>query len=624
MEKVLLSYALAKSMYDVGKDYFETFIPFILKIIIYDGYSLDKIKYKLKEEYFLDVPDHVLDEISKRAINRGFIEFTKGKYYITKEGNSCVSKFIEEREIKRRANYLAEKFATFLNQEVSDYVSSEQSLRILLNFINSNLIPLANFIISPVSLPREDEEHIYSRVIIKFLHKIEESDPLAYEILSDLFYGSVICTLVQARDGVPQTLKNIDVFLDTNTMFSMLGLHHEEINRPCQELLSFLKNEKCNLYIFNFTLDEIVYVLSQYSKNYKMILENVRINSIYSSLKMMGKTPSDVRSMIADLEGSLYEMGIKVFKTEYKLKEEFIEGIDYSNLAKYKPDNTIISLNHDMLAINEIIRLRNRQDFRRLERCKAIFVSSDNKLAKFNICEYYHQNRKTIAEVILDRILTQILWAKNPQENRLPLFSAIAAHFRALFVDKVFWEKFHKTIIAMHKKKELTNEELSLLLYSQKTEDVLVFEEHPEVINEAYIKEKLEFIKESSSKEKDEYERQIKEKESQLAATKEENLELAQKINMVKDRLNSESKRKAEIFTNIIYYTIPLVFIIIILAFTNRFSRLRCYLDFFVRIIIPILVFFGISFKTKKCKKQMEDKIRQRINKRLTKKYLDL
>ena len=147
------------------------------------------------------------------------------------------------------------------------------------------------------------------------------------------------------------------------------------------------------------------------------------------------------------------------------------------------------------MAINEIINLRGGKIFRKLQDCKAIFVSSDNKLSRYNYLEYQHNNRSSITEVINDRILTQILWVKNPNESRLPLFSAIAAHSRALFVDRIIWKKFFDVISTMHNKNKLTGEELSLLVYSQNLEDLLIIEESPDAINEEYIKQKVELIR---------------------------------------------------------------------------------------------------------------------------------
>lgn len=627
MEKILLSYALAKSMYDSGKDYFYTFIPFIIKILAYtcELYSIDKLKSSLEEEYFLDIPAHALSEICRKAINEGYVEYDMGKYYITKEGVTFASSIIDEREVERRANSLAEQFSAFLREDGFGDVSVEASLRILLDFINRNLVALASFIKSPLSTPQPDKGNLYSRAVITFLVKIEKSNPSAYQILVDLFYGSVVCTIVQARDEqVPRTLKNVNVFLDTNTVFSILGLHYDEINRPCQELLEFLKKEKCNLYVLNFTIDEMVSVLNLYVKNFRILWENVRVDTIYSSLKTKGKTPADVLSMIANLEDLIGKHGIKVFQTKYKLSEKPIEGVDISKLATYKPDNVTKSLNHDMLAINEIIRLRSGQVPRKLEKCKAIFVSSDNKLSKFNLCEYEHQNRRTISEVILDRALTQILWVKNPQESRLPIFSAIATHSRALLVDRVIWNRFYSVISKMYNEKELTAEELSLLAYSQSTEDLLIFEEDPENINEEYIKQRVELIRIDINEQKEEHLNKLKKSEAKLIAVteamrlkEEEALRLNKEFKLIGDRINKEAKRKAEIATNGSFILISIAISISCICY----YRVQQFLSHFAAIIIPILGFLGIS--AIKIKKRIKSKMENRFIKELTVKYLE-
>ena len=599
-----------------------------MRILAYTGelYSLSMIKQKLQEKYSLDIPDHVLSEICRRAVKKEYIEYNNGKYYITPIGNSYVGNLIEEREIERKANSLAEHFSAFLKDEGFGDVTIEESLRILLDFINRNLVPLAGFVTSPLSPPEPDKGNIYSRAIVKYLEKIEKSNPDSYQFLVDLLYGSIVCTLVQARDEkVPRTLKSVNVFLDTNTIFSILGFHYDEINRPSQELMYFLKEEKCNLYVFDFTIDEMVSVLNYYVKEYQNLWECVRVDSIYSSLKVKGKTPADVRLMIANLEDTLYKIGIKVFSTKYKLTEEPIENDKFAKLATYKPYNNNRSLNHDILAINEIIKLRGGRVYRRLQNCKAIFVSSDNKLTKYNFIEYQHNHRSSITEVINDRILTQILWVKNPTESRLPLFSAIAAHSRALFVDRVVWKKFFDVISMMHNKNDLTSEELSLLFYSQNIEYMLIIGDNPDAINEEYIRQRVELIRIGMNKEKEEHLAKMRENEfSLLSATKdiekekEEKMKLVEEIEFIKARMNKIAKQRARTITN--GFCCLAILLIILLAGLLYFSQ-KEYLSAIVG-LITIMGYFGIKPKITSYIRRMENKIENSIYRRLTKMYL--
>ena len=55
------------------------------------------------------------------------------------------------------------------------------------------------------------------------------------------------------------------LFLDTNLVFSLLGLHNDLFNKRAAELNSLIENEKSfELWLFDFTLEEIIRVLKAY------------------------------------------------------------------------------------------------------------------------------------------------------------------------------------------------------------------------------------------------------------------------------------------------------------------------------------------------------------------------
>ena len=95
-------------------------------------------------------------------------------------------------------------------------------------------------------------------------------------------------------------------------------------------------------------------------------------------------------------------------------------------MKAYKGDQQLFHQNHDLFAIEKIKELR-RYSIRKIEESKFFFLTSDRKLSRFNYLEMGHQSNGTICEIILDTLLTNILWLKDPRA-KLSLKSIITVH----------------------------------------------------------------------------------------------------------------------------------------------------------------------------------------------------
>jgi hypothetical protein len=103
-----------------------------------------------------------------------------------------------------------------------------------------------------------------------------------------------------------------------------------------------------------------------------------------------------------------------------------------------------------------------------------MFVTSDARLARYNAVEGGHRDTLTVSEVVLDRVLTNLLWLKSPTLiKNLPLASIIAVHSRELFVDRGVWERFVETLRSLRERGRVSEEEVSVLLYDQRLDEML-------------------------------------------------------------------------------------------------------------------------------------------------------
>jgi len=113
-------------------------------------------------------------------------------------------------------------------------------------------------------------------------------------------------------------------------------------------------------------------------------------------------------------------------------------------MKKYKPKQPRVSQNHDIAAIEKIREIRKHNRIR-IEDSKALFLTSDGNLSKFNPIEMEHRKNVTVCKVVLDRFLTSILWLKHP-DVKLSLETLIATCYRDIFIDVRIWNRFYDTI----------------------------------------------------------------------------------------------------------------------------------------------------------------------------------
>jgi len=225
--------------------------------------------------------------------------------------------------------------------------------------------------------------------------------------------------------------------------------------------------------VFQSTVSELCYTVKGYRTAFHRYPRDTRIDTIYSSLRRKGWKASDAHEFVIDVESRLQNHGITIdWSIDIDLNAHELQNEDLrEGLKKYKPRQYRVGQTHDLAAIEAIQRIRGKK-LRRLEECKAAFLTSDIRLSIFNFNELNHRSEGTVCEVFLDRMFTNILWLKNPKLD-LPLGTIIAAHSRDLFVNRSVWERFYTVLQDLHQSKQVDDDKVSMLFYHNYVEDVL-------------------------------------------------------------------------------------------------------------------------------------------------------
>lgn len=486
MVRLVHTYALIRALYDEGQDYIDSFWPFVVEII-QSNQSVTKklIQTKLKKIFNLEVPLHVLSVILARAEKRGYIQHQRAEpmnviqYSLTKAGLGYSTKLETRKEVDRRVYALLEDMKKFFKEKGLSLSYSKIQM-LLLYFLKKNIDILIERINPSANLTKLDPRKFKDsdRYLVEYIESAEKQKPDNYRTLEDMVFGSITSALLCVDD--PEEIikirttkfKQCQVFLDTNFVFSMLSLHTRVFNEPAKELLALLKKYGFNLKVFSFTVDEICRVINSYHKENYRYPTNIRVNTLYSELKIKGWSKTDAKEFIINIEQILQQHGITIEWMNAVNLDKYSpeEGLEDA-IKRYKPDQGVFHRNHDLLAIIRIQELRGKTT-RRIEDSKAFFLTSDFKLNKFNFIENGHKQNGTICETVLDRLLTNILWLKNP-DTRPPLKSIIAAHSRDLFVNRRVWNRFYQVLQELKRQGKIEDDDISTLFWHSYAEDAL-------------------------------------------------------------------------------------------------------------------------------------------------------
>lgn len=485
MPTQLYTYSLIRSLYDQGDDLIDSFWPLVINVLPRNksALGLEAVQNEIENKYGLNVPQHSLGTIITRASRKGYVERGHKRISLTPEGIDYYQQRIEpERQAERRVNELLSDAKSFMDSRSQTGLTTDQIKEMIQSFVLENLETLEQFFSQdgPQSEERKEFSTEAERVLLDYFISVEQTKPVIFQTLQDIVCGSVISAIVHTTELFKESGRRFDktgVYLDSNYVFSLLSLRYDEENRPAQELFKLMKEEGTfDFKVFDFTIHEITSLLKNYENEERLYQPNIKVRgSLFASLKAKGWSAAKVKEFVVNIEGRLWnDLGINIAPTDVNLKTYEPEDPNRRKLLlEYKPDQRAKEQNHDLAAIDQIRQIR-RKPAHRIEKCQAMFLTADMKLALFNYIGEEHKDSDTISEVIPDRLLTNILWLKNPAANdKLSLDSIIANHSRNLFVDQTVWRQFYRNVVELRREGSLDDTQVSILLYGRHIQDVL-------------------------------------------------------------------------------------------------------------------------------------------------------
>jgi tetrahydromethanopterin S-methyltransferase subunit G len=447
MNRTILSLALLKVNWSKGVDYIDCFLPLLVSTIISSGTKtidindVSKIKKEILKEYGLDIPSSALITILNRAKKRDYFTADSGIYLVNEDKINLDDNSKVRAEINRAYNYVIKELQKFITEHAPEGISfsDDEISDGLLAFLKNHDADISFGAENLSILPSVEAPEKLKYLICWFVVENWESDPILVNYLKDISIGHALSSLILYDEFNPfkGKLENLDIYLDTPFILSLLGINGEQRTLLSEEILSQLKNDKANVFVLQTTISEVLNNLEGCKNTLK------KGNGIAQSLSVRmcienNIRVEDIEQMMADFSFKMEGLGISenqvpdyddynLVINEEELFDTIIESYEKINrrdkkprtLKKIKsslPDHIEKTIRRDVKVLSGIYRFRKGKIPISIKDSKAIFVTTSSALA-FASRVYENKLNKlenAIPTCFTDIFLSTLIWIQNP------------------------------------------------------------------------------------------------------------------------------------------------------------------------------------------------------------------
>jgi hypothetical protein len=481
-DRALTSLAVLKVNWDEGKDYIGNYIPFLKKVLVEsssESLSSRDIQLSFEDEFGLNIPVGALETILNRAAKKGLINKQRNKYYPRREKLASTSFDKRRGEVIREKNYLLKEFVSYCSDEFNKSYSDRRAEEILLSFIDNNSSDiLASIIDDDPIIDPSDGDSVGQYHIASFFQYASKHNPDIYGFFEDLTKGWIFANAVMYPDlgTIEEKLVNVDVFLDTPFLLRVLSLAPEPQQKPAKEMVDLVYQLNANIFCFKHTIDELRRVLKRITQSLKSGDYPSRYSDTYNYLESIGRTPSDILLLRKNLKKRLSRKRISIKTVNVDIENgetcDVIERALRDEIGYLNEQ----ALNHDLRSVYSIHRLRKAGAPSKLSHSKAVFVTTNDALAKADkdiLNELGLTN--VIPHVYTSRIFTTAIWLKDPEKKpNLPRMQILSDCYAALNPEDELWVKYLDEIEKLEDEGSIGEESVFLLRKSSIAKDVLM------------------------------------------------------------------------------------------------------------------------------------------------------
>lgn len=408
--KIISTLAMLKIRSDLGNDYIEIFVPFVvhlIKIKNYEEIDIQTIKDDFEKEYGLIIPFYGIKTILRRCKTRGYI--IKNDYKFFPEKTKIISDdfSVESEGQRHKTEQLINNFSQYVKDNYPDKkISKEESELLLISFVRDHGSDIVYSSENRSTIPeiKVNKQNYY--IVCKYIENLIEKNLTIFEYLLDLSIGQSLADIIICEDfnNYSYNLSKLNCYLDSGIIFYLLGTGGEKKQAVYQELIDAIHHCGAKLMIFNHTYEEISVILhSCITWIDSPLFDPAKANRTMLFFIENGYHQSDAEMFVAKLDSVLSKNNIEVVERP-PYENDTINQIDEKKLSDKMREiyqersrgdrNDLINpdtLDRDVKSIYSIYKLRKGAQPKTLKDAKYIFITTAKSFA-YAVSKFEEEN----------------------------------------------------------------------------------------------------------------------------------------------------------------------------------------------------------------------------------------
>ena len=466
-----MSLAILYTNWGSTHSYIDSYAPFVIEClrIRADWSTAGEVKHDVFDRFGIDLPQGTVKQLLNRSVNDGLAEpstargYQEREYRFPDDGPTPKNSITKQSQAQQREiQALIDKLVRFAEEKHAVPLTPESADVLLLSYIDDWALPVLHSSLHGQHLDLGDDAEGDLLIVQAFIVHLWQHDPGGAEYLEALVKGSMLRSALYLPNSgsIEMRFEGTSVYFDTPFLLAALGLKSPEQREAALVTLTLAEDLGAKLSCFTETVSETRGVVEWNANAIQPRAGSGPSSNMRATSDVLasGKSWSELQALSSNLEAELKSLSISIVASppwdeqdndlEYAVKDEL------NKRCRYQRENALL---HDVQALISVHRLRNRKVRLRIEKCTAIFITTNRAVVGVGRFLVHRGDALSAPVAMLDHEFATLLWLKKPTAAPdLPLKQVIADCHAALNPSDAIWEMYLEQIDSLSAKGELS------------------------------------------------------------------------------------------------------------------------------------------------------------------------
>ena len=465
----LTSLAILKVNIDQGTDYLEYLRPFVLDFLFKhrpESITEETVAAYILAEYGLVIPNRTIAIVLKRISRESIISRNHGVYRIAgplQDPRIESARARARRDINATVNGIIE----FARERTKREIDEHRAVTAICAFLSEFDIPCLKAYLRGTTIPGIEADDRRADVVLvsDYVIHISDREPSRFDSFMVLVQGHMLANALLCPDLNPDQLFNeVTFYFDTPLIVRLLALEGTRKRDAVLELIRLLADLGGNIAMFSHSREELERVIRGAADGIESTARGR--GAIVLEARRRGTTRSDLFMLLGQLDEKLADLGIRTRPTpayidRFQVDENVLEEVLDDEVSYYNERAKEFDIN----SVRSVYVLRRSTRAWSIERCKAIFVTSNSGFADaaWRYGQEYEPSQG-VSTVIADFSLANVSWLKCPVgAPKIPMLEVMAFSYAALQPSNRLLERYLTEIEKLETKGQITTRNHALL-----------------------------------------------------------------------------------------------------------------------------------------------------------------